>query len=203
MEVKNLLLPTRKKDPIYRLLESILFSYVLLIIIEAARWLSCKYISKTQFTSFNVTKLENWLIIILIGIFFGFIMAIVVRSRITHVLLSYLGISITHYPSAWNEVLDGESVKYNNHRDNRDKGSVFIRVYLDEEQIIYDGFVKAFTSDPNVLERDIYLMGFRSFSYNGELLEDYYGNWSVGVLISANRISRLENLSGIVLESTS
>ncbi|MDH7578468.1 MAG: DUF6338 family protein [Bacillota bacterium] len=188
MEVKNFLLPTRKKETFSRFLESVLLSYVILGIFETF-WHLFRHDSTYSFSI--SADFRYGLLLVFLGVIFGFILALLIKSHFTQKFLQLIGVTTNYYPSLWNEQLDG-TVRKKKTFIGKNDDYIFVRVYLDNERVIYDGFLNAYDSDPNNQERNIYLIGYRCFSYDGDEIANNYGNWKTGVLIKGDRISRLE-----------
>lgn len=189
--VKSLLLPTRKKELYSFFFESVILSYIILGLVEGLRQLYYAAIKNTElYQQLNLSSISTGFLLILIGIIFGTIMAIISKSDWLYKIFRKIGVNINHYPTLWNEKLDKNNEDYKNN-----DFPPFVRVYLESERVIYDGFVESFTSDPNYEEKEIYLIGYRCFSYDDQIcLEDNYGNWSAGILLKNAKMSRIEFL---------
>lgn len=76
----------------------------------------------------------------------------------------------------------------------RDK-TPYIRAYLLNDGVIYEGFLSNYSCDPNEENPEIYLIGYICYSYASNELANNYGDWNAGVLLKRSDISRLEILS--------
>lgn len=183
-EVKNFLLPTKRKDSFSRFLESVLLSYIIVGIIEVIYYLFLHYVKKCEkYIPIDLSSFKISLLLLILGVLTGYISAMLLKSDKVRNFISRLNVDFSFHPNVWNEQL------YKNNGE-----CPFVRVYLENERVIYDGFVRAYTTDPNEDSQEIYLIGYRSFSYEGDLLDDYYGKWGYGVLIKKDSFSRMEFL---------
>lgn len=183
-EIKNFLLPTKKKDSFSRFLESVLLSYIIIGVIEVVYYLFLHYVKKCEkYVPLDLSNLKISLLLLVLAVLTGYIHATLLKSSKVKNIINRLNVNFSFHPNVWNELL------YKNNGE-----CPFVRVYLENERVIYDGFVRAYTVDPNEGSQEIYLIGYRSFSYDGVLLEDHYGEWRYGVLIKKDSFSRMEFL---------
>lgn len=126
-----------------------------------------------------------------------------------HVLL--LGVSVL-IPLAWNRIIRWEGFRkiirgigikteiYDNLMDimfYKENGKVWVRAYLDEQKVMYEGSLRHYESDIK-REQQIFLSGYREIHYNettckyDKKIYDYASDESKWVRIFEKNITRME-----------
>lgn len=79
----------------------------------------------------------------------------------------------------------------------KENGKVWVRAYLDEQKVMYEGSLRHYESDIN-RKQQIFLSGYREYHYNetthkyDEIIYDYASDEKEWVRIFENNISRME-----------
>jgi hypothetical protein len=176
--------PSRQKNNFLLFLESILLSYLLLAIVDGARFLPYKFFNlHGSYSRLDPSSPSTAILLITCAIALGYLIGCLLGTRWVKTLASKLGLEVNPHASTWNAVLC-----------RRDK-TPYIRAYLLNDGVIYEGFLSDYSCDPNEENREIYLIGYICYSYASNELANNYGDWNAGVLLKQSDISRLEILS--------
>lgn len=184
LELQYLCGPPVKKNNFLLFLESILLSYLLLAIVDGVRFLAYKFFDLNgSYVRLDPSIPSTAILLITCAIALGYLIGYLLGIRWVKTLASKLGLEVNPHASTWNAVLC-----------RRDKAP-YIRAYLLNEGVIYEGFLSNYSCDPNEENPEIYLIGYICYSYAGNELANNYEDWNAGVLLKRSDISRLEILA--------
>lgn len=187
IEVKNYILPSNKKDNFKQFLSSLFISYILIIIADFSRYVwHYLFYPDSSFSRLSLTSSKTVILLIILGIIVGYLFARLLESSWFLVILTKLKFDPSTHATVWNQVFS---------KSSKSNTSPYLRVYLGKENLIYEGYLKYHTCNPSEQIRELYLVGYRSYDYDGQLLEDNYGQYDIGALINYSQISRLEVLA--------
>lgn len=182
LEVYRFLLPTKKRNTFERLLESIFLSYLIYGLFLGINWLLCAIRKTNNNVTTDQLATSTIYIILLMSIIIGIALALISKSALfKNAMKRVFNISIIEHPTVWNAVLQR-------------KDSAWVRVYLDNDRIIYIGWLDKYSCNPNDDVREIYLTSYQSYSYDEpeHPIDNFIEIDTNGVLINADRISRIE-----------
>ena len=167
-------IPAKKGADIHFWLETILWGFVINAEIKVLQTLP-----NTDWLS-NYTKISTILTAIILAMFTGFIIAKMQMSDwFKNILKKLFKLDQEPHANVWYVVL--------NHNEG-----IYARVYLKGHNLIYDGIVTMFTSDPNQSSRELYISSFIKYSTDGTELENFESHPDIGVLINEENISCVE-----------
>jgi hypothetical protein len=133
------------------------------------------------------------LALIILSAAIGLVRGKILGSLFWEHLLNRFGISLTAAASVWNRRLSST-------------GGQWARVYLDAQNIMYDGYIAETSQDPDSTTRELYLKEPKAFRVRDgklELIEkDLAANPEAGVLINAQLITRIEIIPPIHTTTT-
>ena len=167
-------IPVKRGVDIHFWLETILWSFIInaeikvLQILPNTDWLS------------NYSRISTILTAIILALLTGFIIAKMKMSDwFKNILRKLFKLDQEPFANVWYAIL--------NHNEG-----IYARIYLKEHNLIYDGIVTMFTSDPNQSSRELYISSFIKYSTDGTELENFEIHPDIGVLINEENISCVE-----------
>ena len=167
-------IPIKKVVDIHFWLETILWGFVIKAEIKVLQ-----KIPNTDWLS-NYSNIYTILTAIFLAICTGFIVAKTQTSGwFKNILRKIFNLDQEPHANVWYVVLNN-------------KEGIYARVYLKQHELIYEGTVIMFTSDPNQNSREVYICSFIKYSTDGTMLEDFASHPDIGVLINEENISCIE-----------
>jgi hypothetical protein len=168
----NFILGNKKVDDKNILLKSVAISFII------TNLLSVLYL-KTYNANFDISLPKNIFFTILITIVFAYVVSIFLKSEICGSAFKYLNISNSLKSDIFNDLVDFEL-------------GMWIRVYLQDEKLIYQGKIRKFDRTSEDGNTYIALSNYLLQNYDGEILEnseEFNTRW---VLISLKDNFRIE-----------
>lgn len=159
----------------------IILSIVVSFIITSVTDIALFWISKFMNKQFIISEMNKNLILIFISILIGCLWVIYYDSSIEKYINKLLNCNMNSQSNVWNKAM-------------RAPNGAWVRVYLYEQDLLYEGKLENYTIDPEESNREILLTSYTSYSIKTKDKIEEYDDDRKTVLINCKDLVNIEIL---------
>lgn len=175
--IKQIYRHEKDKKTNHLLILSIVLSFIVNSVVEMILY-CIKYFHMFNFIINDTVKT---FLLIIVAIIFAIVSIIYKDSKIEGKINSFLGNEVISEPDVWNYAMKASE-------------GAWVRVYLCDENLIYEGKLIVYTMDPDDKEREILLSSYSSYYFNDREGIEEYDDDKKTVLIKCTNIRNIEIL---------